>query len=190
MEEEDLTPHPRNPASKDFSHLPRGGFETDPELYRKATRDEPRYDAFDYAEGKNSPRWEDEDRFFRWLIEQKLPQEVAQLFWEEAPEVSFMAGPGHVNGVADLIHYNTPGQLDAVREANFFAFASGSSGDPVVVDLLSGEVGFLSLGQMWGKSANELRGMFAPTVKSIGRFFTDENVAGDYYDAKALKNDL
>lgn len=172
MEEDDITPYPRTPPSRSFDQLVATGIALNPGLYDACSKDAPRYDSYSYVEGKNLPRWSDEDMFYNWLTAAAIPRELAEMLYMHAPEVSFMLGPGHIWGVEDIIKRNA---LESeIRQAGFFALASRPDGDFVVIRLHgsgSGEVGCLSHGTIWGKRPEEIREMFKSVASSIGAYF-------------------
>jgi hypothetical protein len=137
------------------------------------------------------PRWNNEDKFFSWLITAEIPRELAEMLYYHCPEVSFMLGPGHVYGVERIIDENQ--SKEEYRKAGFFILASGPNGDPVVIDLLSAElrlVGYLPHENLWSSSSDKLRGLFIPVCSTIGEFFKafeidgDPKLPSDYYAAK------
>lgn len=191
MEEDDLTPYPRNPPTRSFDRLAATGIQLDADKYAACSREAPRYDSYDYAEEMNSPRWSDEERIYDWLLDAEIPRELAEMLYFHAPEVTFMLGPGHIAGVERIIERNDPGS--EVRKAGYFNLASGPNGDLIVIALhgeKAGEVGYLSHETIWGKTPDEVRAMFIPVIDSIGKFFeafeAEEkcDLPRGYYDAK------
>ncbi len=91
-EEDDPTPNPRSVPPRSFDSLVATGIRLDAEKYAASSRDAPRYDSYDYAEEKNSPRWSDEERFYEWLVKAEIPRELAEMLYAHAPEVTFMLG--------------------------------------------------------------------------------------------------
>ena len=119
------------------------------------------------------------------------------MLYAGAPEISFFAGSGYINGVSAIIEENSDPDRENIRKAGFLILGSGSNGDELVVDVAyqgSGEVGFFPLETMWDKSPSELQAMFIPFCPSIGEYLRlhEEHEAsalpGDYWSAKEKRD--
>lgn len=189
-EEEDETPHPRNPPTRLFDQLISTSIKLDADRYVESIKDEQRLGSYDFIESRNAERWTDEDRFYEWLIDQNIPKELAEMLYYFAPEVSFLHGTGYIHGVAGIIDWNGV-ELAEVRQAGYFVMGTSGTGDPVVISLNPencGEVGYLNHCEDLQVSPQLLREMFVPICESIGKFFDATEaeglaIPGDYYAA-------
>lgn len=190
-----IQPKPRNPPKRSFSALKTGKIRLDSDQYVRLLKTSPRYGSEDYSLDPPAPPppWTDEELFYEWLMEQKLPAELAEMLYLGTPEISFLAGRGYMNGVEAPIDENSDLGKQNIRGAGFFIVGSGSNGDELVIDVAyrqTGEVGYFPLETMWDKTPDELQMMFIPVSASIGeylRLIDDEGsteIPGDYWSAK------
>ena len=124
-----------------------------------------------------------------WLEEAQVPESLRALIAANSYSSFVEVGPVTFDCVNEVALRNQEPQNYSAYLSGLLIVGSGLNGDPVFVDLRSGETGFLRHDALWeaevAPNVSELRHVVA---QSIGRFYlgalVDESFPRDSYDAE------
>lgn len=139
---------------------------------------------FDSAiEQSPSNRWKVAvpDTVMSWLREIGVSDDLVGFFqrhsytsWIEVGQVSF-------NSVSELVRENMDPQNHAVYKSGLLIIGSGLNGDPIVVNLSNGKVGYLCHDELWeSETSPDIASLHCELPYSLGDFYLGAVISEDF----------
>jgi hypothetical protein len=103
--------------------------------------------------------------------EHRVPPALREFLERHCYNVPVTVGQLIFEAVNDLPEENLDEPNAPCIRAGLLVIGDGLNGDPIVVDLESGAVGFVAHDELWGNDDADARALFVPTPFDIGSFY-------------------
>jgi hypothetical protein len=104
--------------------------------------------------------------FREWLAERNIPNDLASVFKDICFVDEFDLGVIYLSSFKQIMQYHENEPI--IIESGFLQVGSATNGDPVVLDLKSGSVGYLDHDLLWEDALTDLKGNFRFLASSLG----------------------
>ncbi len=127
----------------------------------------------------------------RWLEERGAPDDLIDLLRAFPFSSHALFGSVSFSDVNQIPEYNDRPESKQLKVNGLLEIGSGLNGDPIVVNLETGTVGYVSHAELWEGTATDIDEIHCDLGLSVAEFFlaaaTDKAFPGDFFQALDFK---